>query len=116
MQMMTSLKYTAGKLAALTLILFLLALGVLGILLPVLPGLLFLLIAALVAAHHFPVMAFLLKQNSYSRSALRISESFIILSLGDKVRLCFWGSIKVTMDGVTWALSMIKKIGQRLLG
>ncbi len=114
--MIASIKYTAGKLAALTLILFLLALGILGILLPVLPGLLFLLIAALVAAHHFPAIAFLLKQNCYSRSALHISESFMTLSLADKLRLCFWGSIKVTMDSFIWALSMINKIARKLLG
>ncbi len=113
--MMACFKHTAGKLLGFLLILFFLALGVLGILLPVLPGLLFVLIAALVAAHHFPALAFVLQQNAYSRKALRISKSFMTLSALDKLRLFFWGSIKITMDGLVWAWSLFKKLGKSCL-
>lgn len=104
---MEKVKHTVGKLISFALILFFVALGVLGILLPILPGLVFLLIAALIAARHFPALAFCMEQNRYTYKAMRISNGFMDLHWWDKARLCFWGTIKITIDGVDWMLSLL---------
>lgn len=51
------------KLIATAVIAFLVVLGVLGLLLPIIPGLLFLAIAAVVAASYFPTVERLLGRN-----------------------------------------------------
>lgn len=104
---MEKVKHTVGKVISFTLILFFVALGVLGILLPILPGLLFLFIAALIATRHFPALAFCMEQNRYTYKAMRISNGFMDLGVWDKIRLCLWGTVKITLDGVQWILGML---------
>jgi uncharacterized membrane protein YbaN (DUF454 family) len=105
-------KFTMGKVISFACILFFVVLGVIGILLPILPGLLFLFIAALIASRHFPALAFCLEQNRYTYKAMRVSNGFMDLNWWDKTRLCFWGTIKVTIDGINWALELLRKGGQ----
>jgi uncharacterized membrane protein YbaN (DUF454 family) len=105
-------KLTMGKVTSFACILFFVALGLVGILLPILPGLLFLFIAALIASRHSPALAFCLEQNRYTNKATRITNSFIDLNWWDKTKLCFWGTIKVTIDGVDWVVELLKKGGR----
>lgn len=107
--MIDKVKHSAGKLVSFTLILFFVALGVLGILLPILPGLLFLFIAAVLASRHYPPLAFLLERNRYCRQCMRICNGFMDQDWWGKVRLCFWGTVKMTVDGVEWTLSLLRK-------
>ena len=110
--MIDKAKHCAGKLFSFALIIVFVALGVVGILLPILPGLLFLFIAGLIAARHFPPLAFVMERNSYSRRALRISNSFMDLDWWDKAKLCFWGTIKLSIDTVVWGIELVKKGGR----
>jgi len=112
--MINMVKHTAGKIVGFALILFFLALGILGILLPILPGIVFLVIAALIASRHFPALAFLLEQNRYSRKCLRMSNGFMDLGGWDKTRLCFWGMVKLRVDGLAWAGTPIQRGGHLL--
>lgn len=107
--MMEKVKQSMGKLLSFAFIIFFVVLGIVGILLPILPGLLFLLIAALIAARHFPPLAFVLERNRYSRKAVRVSNSFMDLDWWDKGKLCFWGTIKLTMDTVEWSVQWLLK-------
>ncbi|MFT5320321.1 MAG: uncharacterized membrane protein YbaN (DUF454 family) [Pseudohongiellaceae bacterium] len=113
--MISRVKQTAGKILGFVLILVFIALGILGILLPILPGLVFLLIAALIATRHFPALAFLLEQNRYARKCLRISNSFVDLGYWDKARLCFWGMVKISVDGVSWSVRLANSGGRFLI-
>lgn len=114
--MVEQVKHTVGKIISFVLILLFVALGVVGILLPILPGLVFMLIAALIAARHFPALGWLLERNHYSRKALRVSNSFMDLGWWDKLRLCFWGTVKITLDGVQWAVSLLGRGFRKVKG
>lgn len=105
--MYAHVKNTFGKIITFTLILFFVALGVLGILLPIIPGLLFLIIAALIAARHFPALESCLNQNRYSAKCVRISNSFFDMDIWDKTRLCFWGTLKFTLNSAEWTLHFL---------
>jgi uncharacterized membrane protein YbaN (DUF454 family) len=108
--MVEQVKHTVGKIISFALILVFVALGVIGILLPILPGLVFMLIAALIAARHFPALGWLLERNRYSRKALQVSNGFMDLGWWDKLRLCFWGTVKITLDGVQWGVRAVGRV------
>lgn len=110
--MVEQVKQSLGKLLSFAFILLFVALGVVGILLPILPGLVFLLIAGVIAARHLPPLAFVLERNRYSRRALRYSNSFMDLDIWDKMRLCFWGTIRLTIDGVMLAIDLLKRLSR----
>jgi len=108
--MVEQVKQSLGKVISFALVLCFVALGVVGILLPILPGLLFLFIAALIAARHFPPLAFVLKSNRYSRSAMRYSDGFMDLDWWGKTRLAFWATIKLTLDGIDYAIDVLGRL------
>ena len=112
--MVEQVKHSIGKIISFALILFFVALGVIGILLPILPGLLFLFIAALIGARHFPALAFVLERNRYSARAMRYSNGFMDLNWWDKIRLGFWGTVKLTVDGLDWAVRALGRVAASL--
>lgn len=105
--MVEQVKQTFGKVISFALVVFFIALGIVGILLPILPGLLFLLIAALIAARHVPALAFCLEQNRYTYKAMRMSNGFMDLHWWDKIKLGALGTVKLTIDGIEWAVSLL---------
>ena len=113
--MVEHVKHTVGKVFSFALILFFVTLGIVGVLLPILPGLLFLFIAALIGARHFPPLAFLLERNRYSRRAMRYSNGFMDLDWWGKTRLAFWGTVKLTVDGFDWAIRALGRVIDSLL-
>ena len=109
------MKYIFGKIFVLAQVLFLVALGLVGLLVPIIPGLLFLMAAALIVARYSPAMESYLTRNRYTADCLRISHRFFTLDTWDKARLCFWSSLKVTLNGVEWTVRLFKRQFRKLL-
>ncbi|MGA1742238.1 MAG: DUF454 family protein [Pseudohongiellaceae bacterium] len=65
-----------AKLLALMFVLICLAVGVVGLILPIIPGLLFLAIAAMIAARHSPSLDRWLRKNRLLRGYLDSGEGF----------------------------------------
>lgn len=94
-----------GKIVAAVLVLACVAIGVVGIVLPVIPGLLFLAIAALIAARNVPwVEARLRAHRSFGPRMHRI-DRFFGLSLLDQLRV-------VALIGAKGVLDTLDRIGE----
>lgn len=89
------------KLIACGVIAVCLLLGVAGLILPLMPGLLFLAVAAVVAAKLSPRFRDLLRQNETLRGYLDRTDGIAELPLAEKVRLGGLLFLKVLIDGVT---------------
>ena len=109
------MKTIVGKIIIFAQLLFFIALGLLGLLIPVLPGLVFLMIAALIAARYFPALETWLHKNRYSAECMHISNRFSDLHIRDKARLCFWGTLKVTLNGIEWTWQLFERQLKKLV-
>jgi len=105
---------TANKIISFVLIGVFVFLGLLGLALPILPGILFLLIAAIMASRHIPALATTLEQNPYTAKSLRLSQRFSHLDVWGKVKFCGWGFLKITIDSVEWSVSVIARLCRKL--
>ena len=104
---------TANKIFSFILILVFTFLGLVGLILPIIPGVLFLLIAAIMASRHIPALANYLESNRYTAKPMHLSKRFSNLDFWGKVRFCCWGFLKVTMDSVEWVVATIAKLLSR---
>jgi uncharacterized membrane protein YbaN (DUF454 family) len=98
------------KLIAAGVIVVCLLLGFAGLILPLIPGLLFLGIAAVVAAKLSPRFAATLRQNDTLRGYLDRTEGFENLALGDKIKLAGLLFVKVLIDGVAFLVAGVMKL------
>ena len=106
----TSFDNVSTKLIAAGVILVCLLLGLAGLVLPLIPGLLFLCVAAVVAAKLSPRFAATLRQNDTLRGYLDRTEGFENLSLGDKIKLGALLFAKVLIDGVAFLVAGVMKL------
>lgn len=74
--------------------------GIAGLILPLIPGLLFLGLAAVVAAKLSPRFARFLRQNETLRGYLDRTEGFGSLALAEKLKLSLLLLAKALIDGV----------------
>ena len=109
------MKPIAGKIFILVQVVCLIALGVLGLLIPVIPGLLFLMLAALIAARYCPALEAWLSRNRYAAECMRISNGFLNLDIRDRLRLCFWGTAKFTLNGIEWSVQLLARQFRKLM-
>src|SRR5262245_23474951 len=98
------------KLIAVVVIVVCLALGGIGLLLPLFPGLLFLVIAAAVAAKLSPAFESTLRQNSTLAGYLDRTDGFVALPLGQKIRVACLLFVKMLVDGVALLVSIVMKV------
>lgn len=98
------------KLIAAGVIAVCLLLGVAGLILPLIPGLLFLGLAAIVAAKVSPRFAETLRQNDTLRSYLDRTEGFGALPLDQKLKLAGLLILKALIDGVALLVAGIMKL------
>ena len=98
------------KLIAAGVIVVCLLLGVAGLILPVLPGLLFLALAAIVAAKLSPRFAETLRQNETLRGYIDRTEGFNELPLDGKIKLAGLLFVKALIDGVALLVGAVMKL------
>jgi hypothetical protein len=99
------------KVIACVLVLACVALGVVGLVLPIIPGLLFLAIAAFIAARHFPRVDARLRRHRAIVKHLNHADRFRHLSIPRKMRLAGWLSVKMLLDSVALVGSFVAKLG-----
>jgi uncharacterized membrane protein YbaN (DUF454 family) len=98
------------KVVAAGVIVVCLLLGIAGLILPLIPGLLFLGVAAIVAAKVSPRFAQLLRQNDALRSYLERTEGFGTLPLDQKLKLAGLLIVKALIDGVAYLVAGVMKL------
>jgi uncharacterized membrane protein YbaN (DUF454 family) len=98
------------KLIACVVIVALLLLGAAGLILPLIPGLLFLTLAAVVAAKMSPSFERTLRQSPTLSGYLDRTAGFMDLSPGDKVRVAVLLCVKMMIDGVAWLVAGVSKL------
>jgi uncharacterized membrane protein YbaN (DUF454 family) len=98
------------KLIAAGVIVVCLLIGVAGLILPLIPGLLFLGLAAVVAAKLSPRFAQLLRQNETLRGYLDRTEGFGSLELGEKLKLSALLLAKALIDGVALLVAAVLRL------
>jgi uncharacterized membrane protein YbaN (DUF454 family) len=98
------------KLIACGVIAVCLLLGVAGLVLPLLPGLLFIGIAAVVAAKVSPKFRDLLRQNDTLRGYLDRTDGFIGMPLVEQLKLGGLLFLKMLIDGVALLVAGLMKL------
>lgn len=99
-----------AKLIACAVIVACLVLGGIGLLLPLIPGLLFLVIAAVVAAKLSPAFANALRQNPTLAGYLDKTDGFAELPLGQKVQVVALLCVKMAIDGIALLVAAVMKL------
>jgi uncharacterized membrane protein YbaN (DUF454 family) len=100
----------SGKIVACALVLALVVVGVIGLVVPIIPGLLFLAIAAFVAAKRFPSVDAQLRRSRTLREYLDKAQRASTLGLPAKVQLAAWFFVKTFIDGVAFIASLLAKL------
>ena len=98
------------KLIACAVIVACLALGAIGLILPIIPGLLFIAIAAFVAAKLSPNFERWLRQNEKVRGYLDRAEGVADLPLGKKVQVAVLLFVKMLIDGVALLVGAVMRL------
>lgn len=98
------------KLIAAVVVAACLILGIAGLILPLLPGALFLAIAAVIAARHWPALDQLLRRNATASRYLDEANAAATLPLGEKARLACLLCVRALVDGVTLLISAVTKL------
>ena len=98
------------KLIACGVIVVCLLLGFAGLILPLLPGLLFIAIAAMVAAKLSPKFGDMLRQNDTLRGYLDRTDGFVELPPAQKLRLAGLLFLKMLIDGVSLLVAGVMKL------
>jgi uncharacterized membrane protein YbaN (DUF454 family) len=101
----------AAKVAAAVVVLACLIVGAVGLVLPIIPGLVFLGLAALIAARWSPGLERAMRRNRTLGGYLDKTAGFERLSLLRQLELGAWLTVKAVFDSVAWALAA----GARLL-
>lgn len=100
----------SAKLIAFVVLVACLALGAIGLLLPIIPGLLFLAIAAVVAAKLSPAFERMLRQNATIAGYLDRTDGFLDLPLGKKIQVACLLCVKVLIDGLALLVSGVMRL------
>ena len=99
-----------AKLIACAVIVACLALGAIGLILPLIPGLLFLAIAAVVAAKLSPAFERTLRQNPTIAAYLDRTDGFADLPLGKKIQVGALLCVKVLIDGIALLVAVVMRL------
>jgi uncharacterized membrane protein YbaN (DUF454 family) len=98
------------KLLALVILLLFVAIGMVGLLLPIIPGLLFLAIAAIIAARLFPPLGARMRQHRVFAAYMERTDNFWRLTLQGKVKFAFWLTLKLLWDSCVLLVEGLGKL------
>jgi uncharacterized membrane protein YbaN (DUF454 family) len=98
------------KLIACAVIIACLALGAVGLILPLIPGLLFLAVAAVVAAKLSPSFEQMLRQNPTLSGYLDRTDGFAALSWGKRIQVAGLLCVKMLIDGVALLVAGVMRV------
>ena len=104
------LDHVSAKLIACAVIVACLIVGVIGLILPIVPGLLFIAIAAVVAAKVFPAFGQMLRRNDTIGAYLNRADGLVELPLGKKIQVACLLCVKMFIDGVALLTAGVTKI------
>jgi uncharacterized membrane protein YbaN (DUF454 family) len=104
------LERVSTKLIACVVIAGLLLLGAAGLILPLIPGLLFIALAAVIAAKLSPRFERTLRQSATLSGYLDRADGFTGLPLGDQIRVACLLGVKMLIDGVAWVVASVTKV------
>lgn len=102
--------HVSTKLIAVGAIVVCLLVGVAGVILPLIPGLLFLAIAAVVAAKVSPRFAATLRRNETLRGYLDRTEGIEQLPLDQKLKLAGLLCVRAVVDGITFLVNGVMRL------
>ena len=105
-----ALDNVTAKLIACAVIVACLAFGVIGLFLPLVPGLLFLVIAAAIAAKLSPAFESTLRRNATISGYLDQTNGFVELPLGKKIQVACLLCVKMLIDGVALLVAGVMKL------
>jgi uncharacterized membrane protein YbaN (DUF454 family) len=98
------------KLVAAAVIVVCLLLGLAGLILPLVPGLLFIAVAAFVAARLSPRFAGVLRENEYLRGYLDQAERVAGVPFAQKVQVVGLLLVKMLIDGIELLVTGVMKL------
>jgi uncharacterized membrane protein YbaN (DUF454 family) len=98
------------KLIACAVIVACLVIGGIGLLLPIIPGLLFIAVAAVVAAKLSPAFEQTLRRSPTLAGYLDRTDGFVGLPLGQKVRVAVLLGVKMLIDGVAVLVAFVCRV------
>ena len=98
------------KLIACAVIIACLALGAVGLILPLIPGLLFIAVAAVIAAKLSPSFERMLRQSPTLSGYLDRTDGFAALSWGKRVEVACLLFVKMIIDGVALLVAGVMRI------
>jgi uncharacterized membrane protein YbaN (DUF454 family) len=98
------------KLVAAVVVAVLLVVGIAGLVLPFVPGLVFLAVAAVVAAKYLPGLDQMLRRNATASRYLDEVNGLAALPLGKQAQLAGLLFVKALIDAVTLLISTVTKL------
>jgi uncharacterized membrane protein YbaN (DUF454 family) len=98
------------KVIAVIVIIACLALGLAGLILPLIPGLLFLAVAAAIAAKLSPAFERTLRQSPTLAGYLDKTDGFVGLPLGKKLQVAGLLFVKMLVDGVALVVTGVTRL------
>ena len=102
--------YLPAKLFACILVFVFLVLGTVGLILPIIPGVLFLVVAAVIVARHFPAMDVWLRQFGTIGKYLDWTDRFLALTLRGKLQFSGLVCVKIVLEGIVLIRSSVAKL------
>lgn len=106
----TQIKQYIARLLAFICVLVCLVFGLAGLLLPIIPGLLFLVLALMIAARHIPSLDRWLRRHPTMRAYLDSGQGFFRLGWLEKLRFIFYLCLKICIDALAMLFSLLFKL------
>ena len=110
MKATTPIGSVPAKIVASVLVLACVAIGIVGLVLPIIPGLIFLAIAAVIAARYYPSVHALMRRHRATARHLHAADSFARLSPAEKFQIAGWYCAKLVLDGLAQARALLAKL------